>query len=78
MVTGADQRNRGSRLLGRSAKELDRIAKATKKNEVDLARYKKCAKIYCDQLNAQDAQVRRLKGRVNKLRAKCAAREEKV
>ena len=78
MVTGAEHKDRDLRLRERSSKELDRIAKATKKNEVDLARYKKCAKIYCDQLNAQDAAVRRLKGRVNMLLAKCSALEEKV
>jgi chromosome segregation ATPase len=77
-VTGAEQNNRDSRLRERSSKELDRIAKSTKKNEVDLAHYKKFAKIYCDQLNAQDAEVRRLKSRVNKLLAKCSALKEKV
>ncbi len=78
MVTGAEQKIRDSRLGERSSKELDRIAKATKKNEVDLAHYKKRAKIYCDQRNAHDAEVRRLKSRVNKLLAKCSALEEKV
>ena len=78
MVTGADQITRDSRLRERSSKELDRIAMATKRNEVNLAHYKERAKIYSDKLNAQDAEVRRLKGRVNKLLARCFALEEKV
>ena len=78
MVTGAEQKDRDSRLRERSSKELDRIAQATKKNEVDLARYKKFAERYAAQLNAQNAEVRRLKEKANRLLRKCTVLEQKV
>jgi uncharacterized protein YeaO (DUF488 family) len=78
MVKGAEQKVRDLRLRDISAKELDRIAKATKKNEVDPARYKKFAESYAARLNAQNAEVRRLKEKANRLVRKCTALEQKV